>query len=222
MRWSAANIAVRDHKQQQKKLLLFTNTPETGFVEFVGEMDCKSYHNAVRLDSTPCKQFANRYKKLTNIVGDRKPRGVFEFVLQPVNSDVISEIFKTQHTIMKDHDIYSAKSNKVIQLKNSSIWMKDDEKGAVVRRSTSDIENCEENMARRKRQKINDEIIKPKDVAVCKENNTVYIIDPSTVRKRGRPRVRCALKFVSDPARAVEYNGTDLHLYRKFDRKRRC
>lgn len=52
MRWSAMNVAVRDHKNQRKKLLLFTNTAETGFVEFVGEMDCKSYHNAVRLDST--------------------------------------------------------------------------------------------------------------------------------------------------------------------------
>jgi 5-methylcytosine-specific restriction protein A len=59
MRWSAMNVAVRDHKNQRKKLLLYTNTAEIGFVEFVGEMDFKSYHNAVRLDSTHCKPFAN-------------------------------------------------------------------------------------------------------------------------------------------------------------------
>lgn len=93
---------------------------------------------------------------------------MFEFVLKPLNSDVISESFKVRHTIVKQHDTYSAKANKVIRLKDSSIWIKDEKEGIVTRkRSSSDIENCEENMATKKKQKTDDDTVKPKDVAVC-------------------------------------------------------
>eukprot|EP00029_Vermamoeba_vermiformis_P010748 TRINITY_DN5728_c0_g1_i1.p1 TRINITY_DN5728_c0_g1~~TRINITY_DN5728_c0_g1_i1.p1 ORF type:complete len:543 (-),score=74.37 TRINITY_DN5728_c0_g1_i1:8-1636(-) len=169
MQWKSTNVAVRDHKQQRKKLLLFTNTTEIGFVEFVAEMECKSYHNAVRLDR------------------DRKPRGVFEFVLKPVNSDVVSDTFKMQFTVAKEHDTYCATAaKKVIKLEGSSTWMKDEKAGIVMRKRTaSDIENCEENMAT-KRHKTEDNTFRPKDVAVCTNSN--YIVDMSTVRKRGRPK----------------------------------
>ncbi len=113
---------------------------------------------------------------------------MFEFVLKPVNSDVIPDSFKKQYTIVKEHDTYCASaSNKVIKLKGSSMWMKDEKEGIVTRkRSTSDIENCEENRATKKH-KVEDEIAKPKDVAVCTNSN--YIVDTNTVRKRGRPKV---------------------------------